>query len=277
MMKGKDYIRIYTGDNRIRNAEGEITESRFQDAIYGDEALYQTLNVLMYQGLESELARIKDKIEFNFELIRKPKEILDIMLGMYNEILQQEPNKAEVMTYRIDRMATVKQLEEGHTKSFFSTSKERYQAQFAYKAEPIAMEIKILPGVFYADLESLLKSEYCKGEREILIPPFTPIVIEKAAKEIQVPMEVCGVYKVVVMPQRVRSTYSKEDRVKMREIVLDDKAAETAAEALGKLQTNARDEELERAYMKWKSALQELIRMEYEGMLLSKGCAEKEK
>lgn len=176
-MLGKDCIRLYTGDVRMRDNNGKISCMESTDQIWGDKKLYQTLNVLMFDGIENEVTRVREGKKINIELLRKPKLIIDIYNGIYREIVKTYKNNEIVNeAYRIERMISIKQLEKGFTRSFFSTSQGRYNSYFENKDGIVLFRVIFEDGSIYGDLKKILGHEYLlEEEQEILIPPFTPI------------------------------------------------------------------------------------------------------
>lgn len=174
-MQDKDYLRLYTGDVYTRNKQGYVSNKKSTHPIFGDEKLYQTLNALMFDGIENEFSRVKEGKKLNIQLIKNPEIIIDIFKGIYKEIIACNTPKIS-KTYRIDRLCAVEQLQKGYTRSFLSTSKRQYNMEFSDKDGIVLFEVTFEEKSIYGDLQKILKNEYwLSEEEEILIPPFTPI------------------------------------------------------------------------------------------------------
>lgn len=257
----KDYIRLYTGDTRLRNKKGEMTIYESNDEVLGDKALYQTLNVLMYEGIANELARAREGIKFNLRLIRRPEMIVEIMKKMYSAVLDEGKNLNEIITYRLERLVAVRELEKGYTKSFFSTSKGGYNNIFSHKEGLVKIQVKIQPGVFCADLDKMLDNEYIMDEEEVLIPPFTPIHIEKAKQEVKCSGEE-NTYTAIIKPQDFTGCVDKERKATLERVVYGD-LSKRAEDTLKEINDGVMKQGRERWYVLWKDALQELLKIDF--------------
>ncbi len=259
-MLERDYVRIYTGDTRIREQNGKILGTKQKDIIFGDETLYQTLNAIMYEGITNEQARIKEGIKLNVELLKEPRKIVEIMENIYSAILNQGKLQNETITYRLTRFESVEQLQEcGYTKSFFSTKKRGFDPVFAKKKNLVEMRVKIERGVYCADLQRMLKGEYWMDEQEILIPPFTPIFIEEV-RDRKNRFKGSFTYEAVVKPQQ-KGVKSDEEKIKELEQVISGELLEKAAKVLRKMNAAEADLKQVEEYICWKRNLQDLIKM----------------
>lgn len=54
-----DAVRLYEGDIRIRDEEGNLVDRQLFDSFYGDKNAYRTLNALLFPGISNEKSRIQ--------------------------------------------------------------------------------------------------------------------------------------------------------------------------------------------------------------------------
>ena len=255
----KDALRVYVGDTRQRDENGSIIEDKYLDEIYCDEQLYKTLNVLMFEGIENEIIRRKEGTEFNIELLRKPELILDIYCDLLDLAFESSAAEKETKVYRYDRKNSIRQLEKGYTKSFFSTSKGMARSEFSYKIEVVEMEIKICPGVYCIDVEAVLGGEYNRGEAEVLIPPFAPIDIVEEDTH-RKGLGVDKRYLINVKPQCFIPEDINNDIQILRKSLCNSERIRNICDDLKRINDGESDETAVKCYIEWKSDFQELIK-----------------
>ena len=87
-----DALRLYGGDIRKRCSNGSIG-SISRDSIYGDDALYRTLNALLFEGNENELERIlKEGHKLNSDFIRRIDETVQIYTDIFTLMKEEKPD-----------------------------------------------------------------------------------------------------------------------------------------------------------------------------------------
>lgn len=256
----KDALRVYVGDTRKRDVNGYLIEEKIFDEIYGDEELYKTLNILMFEGIENEVVRRREGTEFNIELLRRPEEILDIYHNLLELTFSSGIVVEEIKTYRYDREIAIKQLQSGFTKSFFSTSKGRPRSQFSYKIGAVEMEVKICPGVYCIDVENALGEEYNRGEGEVLIPPFVPIdIVEDTTYK-----KGLGVEKRYLINLKPQCLMAKDNSINIQNLIkslCDSKRIKDICEDLQRINDGECDEKAVSHYIEWKREFQKLIKI----------------
>lgn len=256
----KDALRVYVGDTRKRDENGCLIEEKHSDEIYGDEELYKTLNILMFEGIENEVVRRREGTEFNVELLRRPEQILDIYHNLLELTFSSGAVEKEIKTYRYDREIAIKQLQNGFTRSFFSTSKGMSRSQFSYKIGAVEMEVKICPGVYCVDVENVLGEEYNRSEGEVLIPPFVPIdIVEDATYK-----KGLGVdkrYLVNLKPQRLMDMDSNINIADLRKGLCDSNRIKGICDDLRRINEGIFDEIKVSRYIEWKREFQTYIKL----------------
>lgn len=194
----------------------EITEKEKQ-ALYkytmGND--YATINALLYEGLENEMAK---KSEGKIILLEDEKTLhnyLEIIILMYSAMYKKfkaEPSRKTLRTRRVDRMST---FTEYSTKkvvsSNLSTTKNDFLMEYAKtKKQPVLLELKLLPDVLYADMGEILGETYEKvDEAEILIAPFTQIVEVNSITSSEIPK-----YELILR----KSNLSKIDSIELEKL-----------------------------------------------------------
>lgn len=258
MLKNREYLRLYTGDTRIRQSSGRLSIDESTDAIWGDKKIYRTINMLLFSGLENERARIREGQVFNYKLMDNPEILLQIMIGITEEILSQPVSERELTVFRMDRAASMKAFQKGYISSFFSCKKGNYDPKFAEKEGTIALEVHIPQGTHYADLEKVLGKEYVMDEAEILLPPYQCISLSRLKQKNLYATEVYCVD--VLVDKSWESSMLLENEKwswsKAYSILFSEEKRNKALKGLARLTVVSEDEEEVQCYLEWKRALQ---------------------
>ncbi len=157
-------------------------------AFYQNPNMYQTLNLIMMEGLEGEKARIcQEGQRPDGCYIREWEKTLEVMTdiftaqGKYMNYCRKNNSgdtckEGQVNTvYRVDRRANYEMMcGLNRTFAFMSTSKAEYLKGIAdLKKELVLLELTYDSTGFYIDYENVLKEDYVYlNEQEILFPPF---------------------------------------------------------------------------------------------------------
>ncbi len=178
-----DAVRLYEGDIRIRDEEGNLVGRQSSDPFYGDKNAYRTLNALLFPGIINEISRIqKEGKQLNPVFLEKIDETIDLYCRIF-QLMCWEHRKSDrewVIAKRVERLNSLALLEQGQALSFISASKAGYDEEFAKKDGVILIEMHISPDVPYLDFEKALGSEYKNiGEREVLLAPFVDLEINE--------------------------------------------------------------------------------------------------
>lgn len=178
-----DAVRLYEGDIRIRDEEGNLVNRQLFDSFYGDKNAYRTLNALLFPGISNEKSRIqREGKQLNPIFLEKIDKTIDIYCHIFRFMCWEYRirDKEWVIAKRVERLSSLALLKQGQTLSFISASKAGYDKEFAKKDGVILIEIHISPDVPYLDFEKALGMEYKNiGEREVLLAPFVDIEINE--------------------------------------------------------------------------------------------------
>lgn len=177
-----DALRLYGGDIRKRTDDGYLWVNS-TDALYGDQDAYRTLNALLFQGIENEEERIwVEGHRLNPEFIRRIDETIKIYIDIFTLMKERRGEfDHQVMGKRVERASSISYYEKGFTQSFFSCSKGGYDDDFSQKDGIVLIEVELIQDVPFLDYEKILiRDEYKhQEEREILLPPFLQVELEK--------------------------------------------------------------------------------------------------
>lgn len=177
-----DAVRLYEGDIRIRDQEGNL-HGQSSDPLYGDIDAYRTLNALLFPGISNEFARIqKEGKKLNPVFLERMDETLNLYCRIF-QLMCWEHKKKDMecrAVRRIERQDSLILLEQGQTLSFLSASKSEFNKEFAKKDGVILLEIYVSSDVPYLDFKKALGIEYKNiGEQEVLLAPFVDIAIKE--------------------------------------------------------------------------------------------------
>ena len=184
--KMRDALRLYGGDIRVREDNGQLGDRRYRDSFWGDEKAYKTLNALLYPGIDNEFTRIsKEKGRLNPIFLRHIHMSMEVYLDIFRLMCQGHRDSGEeIIVKRVERESSLEILKRGQTVSFFSTSRAGYSQSFAEKEGVILLEIHVTSDVPYVDFQEALGEEYKRmEEREVLLPPFVDFSIQETAMD----------------------------------------------------------------------------------------------
>lgn len=162
-------LRYYVGD---KSAYSNVPE---------DEKAYNTLNVLFFDGLDSERARAREGKKLNGEFLSRDRQTLSLCADLLSALNCGGMGKDDWQTvYRVTRRVDVDQMrEKGMTVSFTSTSKGGFLEAYTDKDQLILLEIRLAPHAPRADMAELLENYVKPDEKEVLLPPWLPVKLEE--------------------------------------------------------------------------------------------------
>ena len=162
-------LRYYVGDKK---AYSNVPE---------DEKAYNTLNVLFFDGLDSERARAREGKKLNGIFLRRDSQTLSLCAALFSALNYGGMGKDDWETvYRVTRHVDVEQMRnKGMTVSFTSTSKVGFLKEYTDKDQLILLEIHIAPHAPRADMKELLEDYVKPDEKEVLLPPWLPVELEE--------------------------------------------------------------------------------------------------
>lgn len=266
-----DALRFYGGDTRKRCSNGYMG-SKSKDSIYGDENAYRTLNALLFEGNKNEQERIwKEGHTLNPEFIRRVEETVQVYIDIFTLMrIRKETFDCHVIGRRIDRASSVVYYENGFTQSFFSCSKCGFDPEFSRKNGIVLIELQLSSNIPFIDYELVLESnEYTHwDEREILLPPFLNIEIEKIPLTATETRTIRDQNQKPPLGKYLLKTIKFPD---YRKIILDSQKLlwqqiidenESAAQLLEKMNEKEKEQGY-RQYISWKEKLQKYLKIEF--------------
>ena len=258
----KNAIKIYigqgSGDTQISN----------------NSNIYNTMNALLFPGIDNELARIvlENKSMYS-SVFNSLYELIDIYLNLYSAMYKFGKNNLDyIRTTRMDRTQSYPaMMEKRETVSFYSTSKDNEPLKTFKKSSPAVARVLIEPGASCIDAKKVLHGEYLYlNEQEVLVAPFCPIECER----IKTDKTGAEVYEVKVKRQPKAMPLSKEeqkDKEECMKLLFDEEEVAFAKSFFEKLLSLSGCSTIEEAllqldendiqrYSKWKEALVRFFR-----------------
>lgn len=248
-------------------------------AFYQYHNAYQTLNLLMMDGLEGEEVRIcTEKQNPHGLYIREWKKTLEVMTDIfmaqckYMEYWSKE-KKVRPVIYRVDRKVNFDMMQEQkRTFAFTSTSKKGYLANLAKAKKDLILQEIVLTGDVYVpfiDYAELLQDMYVYSEeQEVLLPPFLEVCgVEGPLKlsleeQKEITTDQGGeIQKYVVKLGAFEVGDEQEDELALIERL--EKYKDVAAKVLEEMKERRMttlDAEQTRHYLEWKKDFQRLVR-----------------
>lgn len=156
---------------------GDVRDEDPSDPLFSDPKAYVTLNALLFDGIETEQARVKEGRKLNPSMIVRYEDTASAMHGILSCM---KPCEQETVVYRVERMVDFKLfLRAGEMTSFISCSDGGFLNSYTDKADLVFLEIHVKPGVLCVHLENVLEDYLKKDEHELLIGPYCPIRIRQ--------------------------------------------------------------------------------------------------
>lgn len=223
---------------------------------------YQTLNLIMMDGLDGEQARICEEHQNPIGIyIKQWKKTLEVMTDIFTaqckfmEYWYKEKG-GQPAIYRVDRAVNFHMMQEqNRTFALTSTSKKGYLEHIEQnKKNVILEEIVLIKNVPFVDYAELLQEQYVYSEEEeVLLPPFVDLI-----KAEEYPH---AVSHYVIKFGGFRASGEREDETVLIDRLEKNKGvAVQFLENIKKTKTIDRDSEQARQYMGWKKDFQTLVR-----------------
>lgn len=163
-----------------------------QKEFYSIDNGYETINMLLFQGIENERARLQiEKRAIEDKILDHMENLLEVYGYLYSVMCKYTYHTAKadkLLTYRDDRRHTYQCMQTGMNDSFLSTSfiAERKPAvsgrenYFQKKDGLVLMDVEALDTVEHVDMNDVLEnqSKY-PDENEVLYPPFLYLDTER--------------------------------------------------------------------------------------------------
>lgn len=238
---------------------------------------YQTLNLLMMDGLEGEEIRICEERQNPHGLyIQEWKKTLEVMTDIFTsqckfmEYWHKEEKKLPVI-YRADRKVNFNMMQtQKRTFAFTSTSKKGYLENIVkYKKNPILQEIVLTKEVPFVEYESLLQEMYVDSEeQEVLLPPFLKICEVKGPCALSIEErngldinqdEVVQKYVVILGGFEICDD-QEDEMILIKRLEMYKKDAAEVLEEIKKTRTIDMNVEQIQCYLNWKNDFQTLVK-----------------
>lgn len=272
-----DAVRLYEGDIRVRDEEGNLVGRQSSDPFYGDKNAYRTLNALLFPGISNEKSRIqREGKQLNLIFLEKIDETIDLYCRIFRLMCWEHEtgDKEGVTAKRVERLSSLELLKQGQALSFISASKAGYDEEFAKKDGVILIEIHISSDVPYLDFEKTLVSEYKNiEEREVLLAPFVDIEVretELTLKENRTIRDMngnlpAGKYRIDAM--RLQDYQTRDKVLVPLEAVKNDVSEKRyiPLEAVSAMNKGEWDKDFSE-YIKWKEELQRYLKYKLSDM-----------
>lgn len=290
----KRSLLFYQGGGK--NIELELEKAELKD-FYSIDNSYETINMLLFPGVDNEIARldVEDR-KLDSHILDFFPELLKVYCNMYSAIckytyLRLDENwnstsfsaneECRMLTYRDDRFHTYDCMKEGEICSFMSTTKnqrekpgERSAAStyFQKKNGLVLLECDAVNTVEHLDMNAVLREKSVHPEEnEILFPPFLYCDLETIAlteeelklRDIhdQSPM---GKFRVIIKGATVEAGNSKEmydDLKNMRKKILKQEEIQNAKEVWESLEKHIMpSNQAILQYIQWKKWLRIYLR-----------------
>lgn len=242
-------LKFYSGDVR--------DEDPF-DSLYSDAKAYVTLNALLFDGIETEKARVKEGRKLNPSFVRRYEDTLSIIHGI---ISCMKPLEQETVVYRVERLTDYRKfIQAGRMTSFVSCSDMEFLDSYTDKADLVFMEVHVKPGVLCAHLEDELEDYLKQDEHELLISPYCPIRVKQTCVPEQYSAvrdrngnPVCIYTFVDVYPAFLHETYAP--------VCFDQKLIDRCCKAIDLLNSQEEvDEQNLQAYLSFKKMIHNTVK-----------------
>lgn len=248
---------------------------------------YHLLNVLMYPGIQGEVEKFfLENKNPRSPALQEPDALVECYRNIISAMVKYSLQMTDTLyTRRVDRNLAVDLIKENdsRTVSFFSTSLHDFDENFAVSKTGVALEEAVIrPGTLCIEFEDILREDYAYAyEAEVLVAPFAKGEVE----EIPLETDEFGIKdkngeppqrKVRIEfdrePQREASKEELEETEEAYKIINDSKVIRNAKAFLDAMKIGYSsgmtfeeykkniDEELIADYLKYKGALQTIVK-----------------
>ena len=165
----------------VKFYSGDVSVFPAGDPFFSDPRIYTTLNSLLFEGFENEIARSRDGKKFNVAALQDESRLLDVYISLLSAFAGCFLEKARTV-YRVERYADLEMIMgSGRTVSFTSTSAAGFLKQYGDKKGIALMIFRLPEGLCCIDLGRDLDLYKKEEEAEILLPPWLPLTFKKRA------------------------------------------------------------------------------------------------
>ena len=157
--------------------EGDVEAGA--DPFWSDPKAYVTLNAILFDGIETEIARSAEGRFLNPSFLEDDGRLLEVYKNLLS-VFHKSISEKEQTVYRVERLADMKMfIGKGMWTSFISTSKAGFLKSYQDKKDLVLLKIHLDEGTPCADFGKLLNNYLKEEEAEILLPPYLPIRIKE--------------------------------------------------------------------------------------------------
>lgn len=161
MRSETDDLKFYSGD--VRNEDPE-------DEIYSDPKAYVTLNALLFPGVLTEKARVKEGRKLNPAFLKDIGKTVSIIQNISSTM---KPLQNDVTVYRVERLADYEVFRTlSYMPSFISCSDNGFLSSYTDKYDLVFMEVHVHEGTMCVHLEDMLEDYMKRDEHELLLAPY---------------------------------------------------------------------------------------------------------
>ena len=157
--------------------EGDVEKEDPTDPFWSDSKAYVTLNALLFEGIETEMARSKEGRYLNPAIATNPKRFVTVVENIFSLMRRAEK---DIFVRRVERKVDLHVFEKtGKAQSFLSCSYAGFLDTYTDKEDVVLMDITVHSGCYCVDLAQVLPN-YLKGEeQELLIGPYQKMEIKE--------------------------------------------------------------------------------------------------
>lgn len=171
-------LRFYQGDISRYQIVSDETTKRYTSPFYTSKGAYHILNLLLYPGINNELARIcHEKKKLPIHLINHLDELMYVYRNIFIAACRYQrihEGGGTIHAFRKDRMQSMEMLEHQSTFAFTSCSlRDDTEGYFLKKDGILLLEFEIPDSVPYIIMNDVLGDNPYQYQEELLLMPFT--------------------------------------------------------------------------------------------------------
>lgn len=166
----------------LRYYQGILDCADQANPFWCDDKAYVTLNSLFFDGLETEKARAMEGRYLNVDIATDWQQVLFLTKQLLTSCHHYQHDSIHVN--RVERFVDYQKfVDEKMFTSFISTSKNGYLKAYEDKYDLVLMDIDIAKNTPCIDLLAMLEGKEKAEEAEVLIAPYTSIIVEEKPLE----------------------------------------------------------------------------------------------
>ena len=165
-----EYDPVITGGKAYRYYVGDTDPS---DPFFSDPKAYVTLNSLLFEGITTEYARVRENRRLDPVFLTDPEKTICLLKSLNSLIYTHDHPKTDRTVWRVERLedyAVMKRT--GILQSFLSTSKNGFLDSYTDKIGLVLMTFHLKKDDPYIDAADELFPYPKPEEAEVTLPPF---------------------------------------------------------------------------------------------------------